>query len=445
MNQHEIRLQQLLHHMDMEAVERIADTCPAGDADAVKARILTRLGHSSLPSTRMSDTQKVAPAPASKGWLYAAAAAACLVLCGGMVGALASGRPSVQKPEPSAASGMTTASLHAEVQPVTEQMMSAETAEAPTEVRSEPAETNPPAHQQTAESIPSEAPLQNATAPQTQVQTSVSGSASVQEHIASPGLGWQVRCRVLTSEVLLESGEIIPQGAVSAEFSHPGHADFDSLVLTLAVVQEGALYTDAEGQLLMQKSAATKHALLAGQLSEDGRTLCIAGASAVSCDGDAALFTLYLKPGTQMTEALFQTLSAEMQTTSPVPPVVNRIPEDTGNDWYVRWHYLAGDADDNTVKTSDGRIDTADAVYILRACMAAPNHELSVVDIDDRAKTWQQYFPAARSAECADANGNTFITAEDAAEVLNYITAAGTGTPYRGFAGTVLVDMALTE
>lgn len=435
MKRFEKRLQQELHRADEDTLARIAAHCPADIPIRIQSRMLKKLG---TQTAAHLETGIVQTAGSRYGWPAAAACAALCIGIMGLLGTLHADSPSMQQPD-----SMTAAIVSAGTETEgTERTTTSEAAASRTDIICMLPESASSASSEAATNCPVTEPATSLTETQPP-QTAL--SVPVQESITSAGLGWQIRLHELDEEMILPTGETIPAGAVAATFSHPVHGDFDNLVLTLAIVQENMLYTAEDGRILLSAEAAMSHAMVTGQLSEDGRTLCIAGAAAVLCDGDAALFTLYLKPETQMTQALFEALSSEMSVTEAVPPVVNEIPEDTGNGWYVRWHYRAGDADDNTLHDMDEQIDTKDAVYILRACEAAPDHELHVTEIDDAAGTWRQYFPAARSAECADANGNTYITHEDASEILQYITARNTGRPYHGMVGTTLIDMAVIQ
>ncbi len=107
MNQHEQKLYDLLHHVDMETAERIGMEYSAAD-DAGKQRVMQGLLeqiHATSASDTVEDT--VVPYITRNHWRSILSAAACLLICVGVIGGFMLHRPmeTMENPEPASEVG----------------------------------------------------------------------------------------------------------------------------------------------------------------------------------------------------------------------------------------------------------------------------------------------------------------------------------------------------
>lgn len=264
---------------------------------------------------------------------------------------------------------------------------------------------------------------------------------------------YSVSYETLTSAITTDNGNTIPAGAVGVTVSIEENTGFDGNTLVLEVANGYQAYTDNDDMLILQNGNVLANALISGSVSENGEKICIATAAANTCSADGELFTFYMTATTRNYTPNFVSVESTDEVTVDLATMSNTNSDngistcswlDTETEWYENWFYCAGDANDDTVNANNKIINAIDASLILQACEIAPNHELLVSDLND-AGNWNQYFPS-RMPECADANGNTVITIQDASDVLNYSSFIGAGhtdEEYSGYVGTVCQKLTL--
>ncbi|MBE6851734.1 MAG: hypothetical protein E7504_08445 [Ruminococcus sp.] len=437
MKNSEKKLRNMLRNVDMDTVEQIAAHCPAAE-DAVKERIFSRfLARKTDGSDAEAAAQSVTVIHRNSHhsiW----AAVACLLICGGAIGGITLSRPSLTKQEKPQESTNAVAEQTSENDRVSsEKPRETEKSEhSANPIESSARETKPV--QDATDVVQMQQPVQNATEVGTVEQEMIS---SVTEN-PRPDNAYTLSYKTLSENYITNDGQSIPAGSTAITVSVSGNTGFDCNMLHLSLSGNNSTHSDSNGALIMEKGRMLRQALVSG--TEHANGLCIAIASPENITADGELFTFYVKN----TASDFAAVSSVKQELIPEISQVEKT-DHPSRSWrntpdgplYTTWHFLAGDADDN------GIINMSDAVYILRACAKAENNELSVTEIDDHAETWKKFFPPARSAECADANGNTYITMQDAGDVLDYavICEVGKAKEYKGYVGFEGLEITLSS
>lgn len=262
---------------------------------------------------------------------------------------------------------------------------------------------------------------------------------------------YSVSYETLTSAITTDNGNTIPAGAVGVTVSIEENTGFDGNTLVLEVANGYQAYTDNDDMLILQNGNVLANALISGSVSENGEKICIATAAANTCSADGELFTFYMTATTRNYTPNFVSVESTDEVTVDLATMSNTNSDNGistcswfGEDleWCEKWYYCAGDANDDSINEENKIINAIDAALILQVCENVENHKLIVTEIDDAAKSWRQYFPSERIAECPDANIDGEITSQDASDVLTYSSIDGAGKldQYNGLVGLVRQD-----
>lgn len=229
---------------------------------------------------------------------------------------------------------------------------------------------------------------------------------------------------VLTNDIEISDGTIVPAGAVAVTVTVSGNTGFNANTFKLTIDEDYSVVTNSDCLPAVSANANFSNVLFGSALYDN--TLCITAASSDLCHANGDMLTFYITGNNGTGSDLVDLFEVEPELA--ITPMSGSIGFGEGasiNEHYKKRgiyldvYYYSGDAD------NDDDVDAVDASLILSVVNSVPGNELNVATYN-----YTSYFPSVIAAGQPDANQMGTINATDAQLVLNHAANIGLNPNY---------------
>lgn len=230
---------------------------------------------------------------------------------------------------------------------------------------------------------------------------------------------YSVSYETLTEAIETTEGDTIPAGAVAVTMSVDNNTGFNANTLTLDIANGYTVITNDENNPIVQKDKVLAEANIAGAVSQDGTTLCVAVGSGVQCEADGQMFTVYFDKNHHADSDFVSVQNTEFSISS------GDIITTSGAGLYAQYgYYYVGDTDNNGIVNSS---DAADIYTAVRNRGDSFCIDEDFFDFNREVYFVNSYFPNAECYLAPDATENLFIDNADGDAILVYSANTGAG------------------